>query len=43
MTGRISRSLGHEAYRGALEAEGMSLIGTHRDEADNHYYFGQKK
>jgi cyclopropane fatty-acyl-phospholipid synthase-like methyltransferase len=43
MTGRISRSLGHEAYREALEAEGMSLIGTHRDEADNHYYFGQKK
>jgi hypothetical protein len=42
MTGRTSISLGHEAYRNALEAEGMSLVGTHRDEGENHYYFAQK-
>jgi hypothetical protein len=34
--------LGHEAYRNALGAEGMSLVGVHRDEGDNHYYFAQK-
>jgi SAM-dependent methyltransferase len=43
ITGRTSISLGHEAYRNALEAESMSLIGTYRDEGDNHYYFAQKK
>ena len=42
MTGRTSISLGYEAYRNALEAEGMSLVGTHRDEGENHYYFAQK-
>ena len=42
MTGRTSISLGHEAYRNALEAEGMSLVGTHRDEGENHYYLAQK-
>ena len=42
MTGRTSISLGHEAYRNALEAEGMSLVGTHRDEGENHYYFAHK-
>ena len=42
MTGRASNSLGHEAYRNALEAEGMSLVGTRRDEGGNHYYFTQK-
>jgi hypothetical protein len=42
MTGRTSNSLGHEAYRNALEAEGMSLVGTQRDEGGNHYYFTQK-
>jgi SAM-dependent methyltransferase len=42
MTGRTSISLGYEAYRQALEAEGMLLIGTHRDEGENHYYFAQK-
>jgi SAM-dependent methyltransferase len=42
MTGRTSISLGHEAYRNALETEGMSLVGTHRDDAENHYYFAQK-
>lgn len=42
MTGRISISLGYEEYRKALEAEGMSLIGTNADEAENHYYVAQK-
>lgn len=42
MTGRTSISLGYQAYRNALEAEGMPLVGTHRDNAHNHYYFAQK-
>jgi SAM-dependent methyltransferase len=42
MTGRTSISLGYEAYRRALEAEGMSIVGTQLDEGENHYYFAQK-
>ena len=42
MTGRASISLGYEAYRKALEAEGMPLVGTEHDECENHYYFAQK-
>jgi SAM-dependent methyltransferase len=42
MTGRTSLSLGYEAYRSALEGEGMSLTGTDRDVGKNHYYFAQK-
>jgi len=42
MTARTSISLGYEAYRKALEAEGMSLVGTQLDEGENHYYFAQK-
>lgn len=42
MTGRTSISLGYEVYRNVLAAEGMSLVGTHRDNARNHYYFAQK-
>jgi cyclopropane fatty-acyl-phospholipid synthase-like methyltransferase len=42
MTGRTTISLGHEAYQNALEAEGILLVGTHRDEGENHYYFAQK-
>lgn len=42
MTGRTSISLGYQAYRNALEAEGMPIVGTHRDNAHNHYYFAQK-
>ena len=42
MTGRTSISLGLDAYRNALEAEGMSLVGTHRDDGDNHYHFAHK-
>jgi SAM-dependent methyltransferase len=43
MTGLTSISLGHAAYQEALEIKGMSLVGTHRDEGDNHYYFAQKR
>ena len=43
MTGRTSISLGHEAYREALEEEGMSLVETHVDEGENFYYSAQKK
>ena len=42
MTGRPQFSLGYEEYRNALEAEGMLLVGTHRDEGENHYYLAQK-
>ena len=42
MTGRISISLGQEAYRKALEAEGISLVGTRCDEDENYYYSAQK-
>jgi SAM-dependent methyltransferase len=42
MTGRTSISLGYDAYRNALEAAGMSLMGSRLDEAENHYYFAQK-
>ena len=42
MTGRPQFSLGYEEYRKALEAEGLSLVGTHTDEGENHYYFALK-
>jgi hypothetical protein len=42
MTGRPSVSLGQEAYQKALEAEGMSLVGTYSDEGENHYYSAKK-
>ena len=42
LTWRTSISPGQEAYRKALEVEGISLVGTGRDEAENHYYFAQK-
>jgi len=42
MTGRPQFSLGYEEYRKALEAEGMSLVGTQRDEGGNHYYLALK-
>jgi SAM-dependent methyltransferase len=43
MTGRTSISLGHDAYRNALEAEGMALVGTFLDEGENYHYSAQKK
>jgi len=42
MTGRTSMSLGEEAYREAIEAEGLSQVGTQRDEGENYYYFAVK-
>ncbi len=42
MTGRPQFSRGYEQYRRTLEAEGMLLVGTHRDEGENHYCFVQK-
>ena len=43
LTGRTSISLGYDAYRNTLHAEGMPVIGTHRDNAGNHYYLAQKE
>ncbi len=40
--GRISVSLGREAYQNALEAEGLALVETFTDEGQNHYYSAQK-
>jgi len=42
MTGRTSIALGREAYKKILEVEAISLLATHVDEGENHYYFGQK-
>jgi SAM-dependent methyltransferase len=42
LTGRESISLGAEAYRQALVAEGLTLEGESSDEGDNHYYFAAK-
>jgi SAM-dependent methyltransferase len=42
MTGKPSLSLGLAEYRKVLEASGMSLVGTQRDEGGNHYYSTQK-
>ena len=42
MTGQTSMSLGEEAYRDAIEAEGLSQVGTERDEGENYYYFAVK-
>ncbi len=38
MTEKTSISLGHDAYRVALDAEGMSLVGTYVDEGENYHY-----
>lgn len=43
LTGRTSISLGYNAYRDTLAAAGMPLIGTCLDDADNHYYFAERK
>lgn len=42
MTERISVSLGHAAYQSALEAHGMTLLGTDSDEGENYYYLARK-
>jgi 2-polyprenyl-3-methyl-5-hydroxy-6-metoxy-1,4-benzoquinol methylase len=38
MTGRQSRSLGAAAYAAILSESGLTLIGEHTDEGQNHYY-----
>ena len=43
MTERPSISLGHGAYRDALDAEGMTLVGTYLDEGQNHHYSALKR
>lgn len=42
LTGRPSVSLGLAAYKSALRDAGLTLVGTHRDEEDNHYYSAAK-
>jgi SAM-dependent methyltransferase len=42
LTGRLSVSLGAQAYQAILRDLGLTLVGEHRDEADNHYYDSQK-
>lgn len=37
-TGRASRSLGIEEYRGELARAGLALVATYEDEGQNHYY-----
>lgn len=41
LTGQTSVSLGADAYRGMLEAEGLFLMGEAVDEGENHYYFSR--
>lgn len=43
LTGRLSISLGYDAYRGLLETEGLALEGETLDEGENHYYFASKR
>jgi SAM-dependent methyltransferase len=42
MTDRASVGLGLDAYREALQTQGLSLIGTQTDEGENHYYSARK-
>ena len=43
MSDQLSLSLGYEAYKSALEAEGLVLTGTLLSVGDNFYYFAQKR
>jgi SAM-dependent methyltransferase len=43
MTEKTSISLGHDAYCVALDAEGMSLVGTYVDEGQNYHYSARKR
>ncbi|HEX4347929.1 MAG TPA: class I SAM-dependent methyltransferase [Vicinamibacterales bacterium] len=38
LTGRTSLSLGAAAYREALTAAGLAVVGTYVDEGENYYY-----
>ena len=42
MTGRVTISLGMEAYEQIVRAAGLHLAGEASDEGDNHYYFVSK-
>jgi 2-polyprenyl-3-methyl-5-hydroxy-6-metoxy-1,4-benzoquinol methylase len=42
MTDRTSFGLGFDVYRDAVEAHGLSLVGTQLDEGENHYYVARK-
>lgn len=42
LTGCVSVSLGFAAYEAALREAGLTLIDTHRDEGENHYYSAAK-
>jgi SAM-dependent methyltransferase len=43
MTERTSISLGHDEYRVALDAEGLSLVGTYLDEGENNHNSALKR
>ena len=43
LTGRMSTSLGLDQYRTVLEVAGFTLLGTRRDEGENHYYLAEKR
>jgi cyclopropane fatty-acyl-phospholipid synthase-like methyltransferase len=43
LTGQTSRSLGAEAYRRILTANGLVVESETEDEGDNHYYFATKR
>jgi len=43
MTERTSISLGQDAYRVALNAEGMTLVGTYVDAGENYHYSALKR
>jgi SAM-dependent methyltransferase len=38
MTGRVSQSIGDDAYRAAFAASGLTLAAEYSDEGQNHYY-----
>ena len=38
LTGRESLSLGADAYKAIIADAGLTLVGEHSDEGDNHYY-----
>lgn len=42
LTGRESVHLGADEYRTALADAGLTLVGEHTDEGDNHYYDARK-
>jgi SAM-dependent methyltransferase len=43
LTGRVSRSLGERAYRGALAQVGLEVVATFTDEGENFYFDAMKR